>query len=725
MTPHDSFFRRSLYGLLAGSALGLFLGELVLPLRFVANGYIRLLQVNVLPYVLGSLIVGFGSSSSSDVRRMAGHAGRLLLPLWIAALLIVLVVALAFPPWEGTAVFSADPVTAPAVNWVEVYIPANVFEALSANTIPAVVLFGILAGLALGQMQGERKQTLLLALEAFNETMARISRMVVRLTPYGLFAIAAVTAGEIRLAEFIRLQVWIVVYAGTAVILVFWVLPGLATAMAPVSYRNVMGSLRGALVMAFAAGDAFVVLPVIAEAVKDMMKEQGVAAGDADTTVGVVTPLLYNFPHVGKVLTLGFLPFGAWFLGGALSVGQYVALAGAGFLSLFGNLNAAIPFLLDTLRLPADLFSLFATSSVINSRVGALASAMHNACVSLLVGMALMGRLRWDRRRLASVGVIGASLTLVFLLGTRVAFSSLLSFEPADIAISAAAVRGPFADAAADVRPDTPPRPGQRLAEVLQRGVLRVGYFDDAVPWSFVNDAGDPTGYDIEAAHALARECGTRLTLVRASRDSVAADLTSGTYDILMAGYTTSVARAREVEFSHPYAEEVQGLLVRDHDRTKFSSLAALDSGRRLRIAVRPSDRGGFTDRWLPEADVKPYESIPAVIDDLTLDAIVMPYDRALYWSRLRTEFAAIHPEEITDAALVGYAIPMGELELRNLVNAWVDVRRARGTLRESYAYWVRGEVLRARQPRWSVVRNVFGWGLRRGLRLPPPVEPG
>jgi Na+/H+-dicarboxylate symporter len=706
----DRLFRRILIGLMLGGATGVVFGELTAPLRFVADGFIRLLQVNVLPYVLGSLIVGFGSSPTSEIRRMAGHAGRLLVPIWIAGLLIVMAVALAFPPWEGVSVFDGGGAASVPVNWVEIYIPSNVFQALSANTIPAVVLFGILAGVALGQMQGDRKRTLLHSLEAFNETMGRISRMVVRITPYGLFAIAAVTAGEIRLEEFLRLQLWIVAYAGMAFILVFWVLPGLVTVMTPLRYGQVMGQVRGALLMAFAAGDAFVVLPIIAESVKDLMKSQGVTADDADTTVGVVTPLLFNFPHVGKVVALGFLPFGAWFMGSALSFGQYASLAGAGFLSLFGNLNASIPFLLDMLRLPADLFSLFATSSVINSRVGALASAMHNSCVSLLVAMALMGRLHWRFRRLVPVAAVGAVLVVGFLLATRLTFAALLPTEGGELAVSETAVRPPLAQVRTSPAPDEPPPVGRRLETILERGVLRVGYFGDAVPWSYHNAAGEPTGHDIEAAHGLAIELQVQLTFVEARRGTVAADLTAGRYDILMGGYTTSVSRARALEFSHPYAEEVLGLLVRDHDRSRFSTMQGHDDGGDLTVAVRPVDVAGFLDLWWPDAERRWYESATEVLDDRTIDAIVMPLDRAFYWSRLRPEFAAVRPAEVNESELVGYGMPAGELALRNLINAWVDTRRARGDLESAYDYWVRGQALQRREPRWSVVRNVFGW---------------
>ena len=60
----------------------------------------------------------------------------------------------------------------------------------------------------------------------------------------------------------------------------------------------------------------------------------------------------------------------------------------------------------------------------------------------------------------------------------------------------------------------TPHVVGQRLREIKERGVLRVGFFTDAVPWAFVNAKGEVVGHDIEAAHRLAEQLGVKLEFV-------------------------------------------------------------------------------------------------------------------------------------------------------------------------------------------------------------------
>ena len=54
----------------------------------------------------------------------------------------------------------------------------------------------------------------------------------------------------------------------------------------------------------------------------------------------------------------------------------------------------------------------------------------------------------------------------------------------------------------------------------------------------------------------------------------------------------------------------------------------------------------------------------------------------------------------------LAYALPAGELEFRNVVDTWIDVKRAQGAFESAKAYRVHGEGLVQRSPRWSIARN-------------------
>ena len=56
-----TFSRKILVGLALGILVGLFLGERALALKWAADGFVKLLQMTVLPYVTVSIVGSLGS----------------------------------------------------------------------------------------------------------------------------------------------------------------------------------------------------------------------------------------------------------------------------------------------------------------------------------------------------------------------------------------------------------------------------------------------------------------------------------------------------------------------------------------------------------------------------------------------------------------------------------------------------------------------------------------
>ena len=80
--PRLSLSAWILIGLGLGIFTGLFFGEAATALQPVADIYIRLMQMTVLPYLVLALIIGFGQLEAAQARRLAKRAGALLLLTW-------------------------------------------------------------------------------------------------------------------------------------------------------------------------------------------------------------------------------------------------------------------------------------------------------------------------------------------------------------------------------------------------------------------------------------------------------------------------------------------------------------------------------------------------------------------------------------------------------------------------------------------------------------------
>ena len=104
--------RNILIGLALGVATGLFLGEKAELLQFAAEGYLRLLQMTVLPYVMVSLVAGIGSLDGARARRLFVRVGTLSLVLWALAIGAVMLMPFAFPEVESASFFSTTLVEA-------------------------------------------------------------------------------------------------------------------------------------------------------------------------------------------------------------------------------------------------------------------------------------------------------------------------------------------------------------------------------------------------------------------------------------------------------------------------------------------------------------------------------------------------------------------------------------------------------------------------------------
>ena len=136
----------------------------------------------------------------------------------------------------------------------------------------------------------------------------------------------------------------------------------------------------------------------------------------------LVLPLAYPFPDMGKLLSLVFVVFAAWFYDRSLHLQDFPEMLSIELFLSFGKLITAIPFLLDLYHIPDDIFNLFIAVGVICGRVADVAGAMHLMTFAILT-MALMTgafKVKW---RLLLRGLL---LSLLFFLVAGLAVRAYL-----------------------------------------------------------------------------------------------------------------------------------------------------------------------------------------------------------------------------------------------------------------------------------------------------------
>ena len=707
---------RILVGLLAGVCTGIFFGELVADLKLLGDMFVKMLQITVLPYIIVSLIAGFGRMHMDQARRLAVRGSLVLLVIWCLALVLIFIAALAFPDLDVASFFSSSvPVQHEQPDLFELYLPANVFYSLSNNLVPAVVLFSILVGVAL--ISVEDKSGVLPIFDGLTVAMSKINAAIVQLTPYGIFAIAAAAAGTMTIEEVGRVQVYLVTYVALALLITFWIFPGLVAAVSGISYREVLATFRDALVTAFATGNQFVVLPQIAENCKELLRRHKVDGDEAESAVDIIVPVSFNFPSLGKLLVLLFVLFAAWFTDTELSTGDRFALAFNGMFSLFGSINIAVPYMLDALQIPADMFQLFLVTGIVVGRFGAMLAALHIIVLSVIGTLALCGGLRLQTGAILRYLLISAVLLFILVVGLRTYFVMFVPEAPprAEVLSSIALMEQRVPARISQTVPEASVTQlaGTRLDHVLRDGRLQVGYRPNNLPCSFLTSDAELVGFDVEMAHILAEDLGVELEFVPFEFDILGRMLASGQIDMAMSCIASLPDRYAYASFSRPYLELGLAFIVKDHERELFSDLQLLRESEDLTIAVVSNYYfQRRIKRLLPDAR---FVYLEAAEDFFTgghqgADALMLSAEEGAAYSYRYPRYTVARVGDGGIRLPAGYALPKGDIEMVEVISGWIDLKRNDGTIDTLYDYWMLGGAAKIRKPRWSIIRDVLGW---------------
>jgi Na+/H+-dicarboxylate symporter/ABC-type amino acid transport substrate-binding protein len=710
--------QKVLAGLVLGIAAGLFFGEAIASIDIVANAFVRLLQMTVLPYVTLSIVVNLGSLTYAKARQLALGAGAVLGLIWTTALVFAFLLPTTLPSISNGTFFSPALAGAPEpFNFLDLYVAANPFNALANNVVPAVVLFSVLLGLAL--IGVERKQPLLDVVHTAISAIGRTARFIVRLTPLGIFAIAAHAAGTLDIEQLRRIEVYLVAYIALSLLLSLWVLPGLITALTPISGREALWANHGALLTAFLVGDLFIVLPSLIETCEELIEKRLGGGDEVRELPGSIVPTSFTFPHAGKLLSLSFILFAGWFSDSAVPPFRYPELAVTGFFSFFGSLNVAVPFLLDQFRIPADTFQLFLATGVLNQRFGTLLAAVHTIAVGLLGSAAMAGRLQIRPAGLARFAATTAAATVLVLGGLRVGFETFLDAQVDSRAIVYAMQplsSSPVSDAdvrSADAVPaDSIPDPGQVLDNIRARKMLRVGLIADGIPFAYRNHQGQVVGFDIEMAQQLAQALGSGLEFVRFPATELDNQIHRRTIDIVMTGSRVTPERAASFATSQPYLDETLAIVTEDHRRGEFQSWAVIREMGAVVIGVQNLPYYLTTIReLLPEANLQIIPETTELIDaNSPYAAYLLPAERGSVLTMLNPRFAVVIPEGTRVRMPLAYPIAGDDPAWIRFVNTWIDMKKRDGFIDRLYDHWILGKDATPKPPRWSVMRDVLHW---------------
>ena len=234
---------------------------------------------------------------------------------------------------------------------------------------------------------------------------------------------------------------------------------------------------------------------------------------------------------------------------------------------------------------------------------------------------------------------------------------------------------------------------GEQLQKIKAAGVINIGLEGTYPPFSFVDENGKLTGFEVQLSEALAKELGVKVKLQSTPWAGILAALESRRLDVVVNQVTISDERKKKYDFSKPYTVSgIQAVVAKKNaDSIKQASDLA---GKKVGMGL-----GTNYEQWLkdnvPTAVVKTYDDDPTKYQDLRvgrINAILVDRLAAFDLINKTNETLALAGEAFSRQE-AGIAVRKGEPELLKALDDALDKLRADGTLAKLSKHWFNADV--------------------------------
>lgn len=252
-----------------------FVAKVILPvLQLIGNIFLSLLKMLIVPLVFSSLVMG---ASSIGDPKVLGRIGVKTIAFYLGTTIVAIVIGLLLgniiQPGIGMAIEGAKAVAKEPQTIFDVILnifPANPLKALVEGIMLQVIVFALFLGVA-ATLIGERGKAFLEFNSSLAEVMFKITAIVMKTAPLGIFALIAVTAakyGPAVLAPFAK--VIFAIYLG-CILQMLLVYSGLIAGIVHKSPMWFFSGVREAMLAAFVTRTSAGVLPISMDNVQNKL----------------------------------------------------------------------------------------------------------------------------------------------------------------------------------------------------------------------------------------------------------------------------------------------------------------------------------------------------------------------------------------------------------------------------------------------------------------------
>jgi polar amino acid transport system substrate-binding protein len=201
-------------------------------------------------------------------------------------------------------------------------------------------------------------------------------------------------------------------------------------------------------------------------------------------------------------------------------------------------------------------------------------------------------------------------------------------------------------------------------------------------PFEFKDDAGNDTGFDIDLVSAIAASAGLTTSVTDLPFDGILGSLAAGDCDVVAAAVTITDERAEQVDFSDPYFDADQSLLVKSG--SDVASIADLDGET---VGVQTGTTGEqYANDNATGATVKSFEDADGLFSALEAgDIVAILQDLPVNGYRTTKDDSVEVVETYTTGEQYGFPVAKGNTAVLDFINTGLATLRSEGTYDELF----------------------------------------
>lgn len=214
-------WQKVIIGMILGGIIGEVMGKDAMFFRYFGEGFVNLIKMVVIPLIFFSILNGVTNLNDAATFNRIGSKALLYYTITTAfAVVIGLVFANIFKPGEGFNLALEITDTKHSVRSISDIlmgmIPVNPIKAMASGNTMQVVVFAFFTGFALIKI-GDRGREVKNLVNSATHLVFKMIELVIKLTPYGVFAIMAWVIGAYGIGVFLSLAKFCFVVIGALI----------------------------------------------------------------------------------------------------------------------------------------------------------------------------------------------------------------------------------------------------------------------------------------------------------------------------------------------------------------------------------------------------------------------------------------------------------------------------------------------------------------------------